>query len=78
MSKSIFSYTPKEDFIQLKSKMTTQATNIIAGNTIGKEDFPHKFTLPRFNPLPFNNFGHFYLFLNIGQKPERTLGSIFN
>ncbi len=51
-----------EDLQAIKSEMTATATNVIAGTVIASKDFPNKSSLPRFIPLPFNNFGQFYLF----------------
>ncbi len=51
-----------EDFKEIKIQMSYRATDIIAGALIADKNFPQQNTLPRFIPLPFNNFGHFYLF----------------
>ncbi|HTE22939.1 hypothetical protein [Flavitalea sp.] len=51
-----------ENFSTIKDGMTILATNNVAASFIADQDFPKSHTLPKFTPLPFNNFGHFYLF----------------
>ncbi len=51
-----------EDYEALKIRMTLETTNMIAASIIVEKDFPKATTLPKFVPLPFNNFGHFFLF----------------
>ncbi len=58
---NINTYESKE-YIGIKTKMTHEVTNIIAASTIAERYFPRRETLPKFLPLPFNNFGHFFLF----------------
>jgi len=48
------------NFITVKDTMTRRATDLIASEYIMKPTFPLE--LPKFFPLTFNNYGHYYLF----------------
>ena len=47
---------------EVKTNMKLYATDVMAGAIIASKEFPKEKALPRFFPLPFNNFGHYYLF----------------
>ena len=49
-------------FSDTKSRLTRRNTDVIAAEYIATKKFPTRSNLPRFEALPFNNFGHFHLF----------------
>ncbi|MGB0522268.1 MAG: hypothetical protein ACPGJS_04880 [Flammeovirgaceae bacterium] len=53
---------PKVTFQHYKETITKKVTDLIAASILASKDFANKDKYPRFFPLPFNNFGHYFLF----------------